>query len=238
MIGQPWSFVVTAEHGGNVVPPEYSQLFVGADEALASHRGWDPGSLALAHRLASSLRASLVSSTVTRLVVDLNRSPHHPRVFSEFTRSLKRSDRSDLIARWHAPHRVGVREAVEAEVGRGRRALHIGVHSFTPVLHGVPRTPDIALLYDPARPAELNLARLWSRALAKVLPDLAVRRNDPYRGVSDGLTTSLRRTIPADAYLGFEIEINQRLLDADGQFPRSICAALVETLWEGLTPLG
>jgi hypothetical protein len=36
-----------------------------------------------------------------------------------------------------------------------------------------------------------------------------LRRNYPYRGQSDGLTTALRRQFGA-RYLGIELEINQR----------------------------
>jgi hypothetical protein len=40
-------------------------------------------------------------------------------------------------------------------------------------------------------------------------PALAVRRNYPYLGKNDGLTTSLRRRFEPAAYVGVEIEINQ-----------------------------
>jgi predicted N-formylglutamate amidohydrolase len=159
---------------------------------------------------------------VTRLLVDLNRSPHHPRVFSEWTRGLAAAERARLLARHHAPHRAAVESDVAEQVRRGRRVVHLAVHSFTPELDGVVRTADLALLYDPAR------------QLATVLPRLAVRRNQPYRGASDGLTTWLRRRYPAEAYLGIEIEVSQRLLGAGGRFPREISVALAECLGTAL----
>ena len=48
--------LLTCEHGGNRIPPEYRALFRGATAALASHRGWDPGALALARRLGLKIR--------------------------------------------------------------------------------------------------------------------------------------------------------------------------------------
>jgi predicted N-formylglutamate amidohydrolase len=167
---------------------------------------------------------------VTRLLVDLNRSPHHPRALSEWTRSLARPDRESLLRRYHAPHRAAVEGDVEELVRRGRRVLHLGVHSFTPVLDGVARGADLALLYDPARPLERGLCSSWAEALARALPRLAVRRNQPYRGASDGLTTWLRRRFPAEAYLGIEIEVNQRHLTAGRRFPREVAEALADCL--------
>ena len=40
-------------------------------------------------------------------------------------------------------------------------------------------------------------------------PDLRVRRNYPYVGYADGLTTYLRTRFAAKLYAGLEIEINQ-----------------------------
>jgi hypothetical protein len=37
-----------------------------------------------------------------------------------------------------------------------------------------------------------------------------VRRNYPYRGYADGLTTWLRKRYPDPAYAGIELEINQK----------------------------
>lgn len=218
--------LVTCEHGGNRIPAPYRRLFAGAGEVLASHRGWDPGALPLARGLASALGGRLRPATVTRLLVDLNRSPGHPRAFSEFTRGLSRGEREEILERWYTPHR----EAVLADVGElaasVRTVIHLGVHSFTPVLDGVVRRADVALLYDPSRRSEAALCSAWVHELRRLLPDLAVRRNQPYRGVSDGLTTSLRRHFGAEAYVGVEIEVNQRLLGANGRFPGRIADAL------------
>jgi predicted N-formylglutamate amidohydrolase len=226
--------LVTCEHGGSRVPARWTTLFADAGEVLSTHRGWDPGALALARDLAHRLRAPLRAATVTRLLVDLNRSPRHPRVFSEWTRTLSRAERAGLLARYHAPHRDAVERDVTELMRRGHRVLHLGVHSFTPVLDGVVRRADLALLYDPRRPLERALCAGWAGALAVRLPHLAVRRNHPYRGVSDGLTTWLRRRLSAEAYLGVEIEVNQRLLGAGGRFPGEIGDALAACLGPAL----
>lgn len=226
--------LVTCEHGGSRVPRAYRTHFHGAGEVLASHRGWDPGALRLARALALLLSAPLRWATVTRLLVDLNRSPGHPRVFSEFTRPLPSARREELLRTHHAPYRDGVAAEVERLSAGGATVVHLGVHSFTPVLAGAVRRADIGLLYDPGRDGEAALCSAWAARLRRRLPDLAVRRNQPYRGVSDGLTTWLRRRFGGAAYLGIEIEVNQRLLGADGTFPRRIVGALGEGLRSAL----
>ena len=222
--------LITAEHGGNAVPEVFAPLFRDRGELLASHRGWDPGAAPLARTLAASLGAQCLVANVTRLLVDLNRSERNPTVFSEVTGILPPEVRAGLLETYHRPHRLGVAKLVASAVEAGEDVLHLGVHTFTPVLRGEERRADVALLYDPSRPAERTLAAAWTRGLRARLPDLRIRRNYPYRGTSDGLTTTLRRRFPDPRYLGIEIEVNQRLLGPDGRFPDRIGQALLDTL--------
>jgi predicted N-formylglutamate amidohydrolase len=226
--------IVTAEHGGNDVPADYRALFRGRSKLLETHRGWDPGTLALAERLATDLGAPVVSATVTRLLVDLNRSPHNPRAFSEITRPLPRAERVALLERFHRPHWDAVREQLARAIRGGRRVLHLAVHSFTPVLDGVTRKADIAVLYDPRRASEVELVDAWVPSLAAALPSHVVRRNDPYRGAGDGLPTAMRRELSPRSYVGIELEVNQRHLGARGRFPAWVPEALAGTLSEVL----
>lgn len=215
--------LLTCEHAGHRVPREYRALFRGRRRLLASERGWDPGALAVARALARAWAAPLIAGTTTRLLVDLNRSPHNPAVFSELTRGLPREQRERLLARHHRPHWDRVRASVAARNGR---VLHVAVHSFTPVWRGAERRFEIGILYDPRRPRERRLARDWQERLARACPELRVRRNAPYRGNADGLTTALRRELPPARYLGIELELNQRLLASPRQ-RRALAAALV-----------
>ena len=208
------ALVVSCEHGGNRVPTGYSALFRGQRSVLASHRGWDPGALPLARTLARSLDAPLVATTVTRLLVECNRSPGHRGLFSEFTRGLPRDEKSELLDQYYHPHRGAVEAVVRSGMRTHGAVIHIGVHTFTPVLGGRRRDADIGLLYDPRRAFETTFCELWTIALARVAPELHVRRNYPYRGTGDGLTTALRQKLPAKRYLGIEIEVNQALVSS------------------------
>lgn len=208
--------IITCEHGGNRIPPRYRALFDRGHAALNSHRGWDPGALPLARELAAALDAPLHFSTVSRLLVDLNRSEGHPRVFSKYTRALPESERERVLREHYRPYREAVARRIEGQNSGKNRIVHISVHSFTPVLKGVRRTADIGLLYDPRRPREKALAAAWQHAIRSVQPGLKVRLNYPYLGTSDGHTTSLRGRFQPNFYAGIELEVNQAIVRAGG----------------------
>lgn len=212
---RPPAIVVSCEHGGHELPPGWEHLAIGNEALLASHRGWDPGALELAQSLAATLAAPLVATTVTRLLVEVNRSPGHPRLFSELTRDLPDDLKRELLDRFYHPHRNRVEDAVRRAIAEHGRCLHLGIHTFTPILDGVARATDLGLLYDPRRPLERAFCAGLRQTLRGHRPGLVVHRNQPYRGATDGLTTSLRRAFAADAYLGIEVEVNQRFPLAD-----------------------
>jgi predicted N-formylglutamate amidohydrolase len=110
--------------------------------------------------------------------------------------------------------------------------LHLAVHSFVPRLHGVTRAADVGLLYDPRHSDERALCTRWQAELRGRVPRLRVRRNYPYRGDADGLTTQLRRRLGA-RYRGVELEVNQALLLGSASARARLAAALAESL-EGL----
>ena len=228
------ALLVTCEHGGNRVPSAYRRWFVNADDALASHRGFDAGALTMARRLSHTLNGTLLFTTVSRLVVELNRSLRHPQLFSSFLRSAPEEVRREIFERYYVPYWTAAQAAVDRALRGYARVVHIGSHSFTPVLDGRTRTADIGLLYDPARPHEASLCAHWREALRRRAPAWRVRRNYPYAGKNDGLTTALRRRYSPSRYLGIEIEINQLHPLGPGAswraMQRTVIAALSEAL--------
>lgn len=205
----PTRLVVTCEHGGNLVPEEYAELFRPHAEVLKTHRGHDIGALDLAKLMASAARAPLYFSTTTRLLIDLNRSLGHPSLFSEATRGLSAIERQRMLDVHYRPYREDVEQAI-AELALKSRVLHLSIHTFTPVLQGAVRKADVGLLYDPSRQFERKFCGEWARALSTRDSTLVVRRNYPYRGVADGFVTYLRKRLPERRYAGVELEVNQK----------------------------
>lgn len=229
-----WAFLVTCEHGGNRIPTAYRDCFAGQQDLLESHRGYDPGALAMARELARRLDARLIVSTISRLLVDLNRSPGHPRLHAQAVRTLPPETRYRILERYYLPFRSRAEASIAAAVAEGTGVIHISSHSFTPLLDGVVRNADVGLLYDPARPGETALCRAWRDCLEAQAPALRVRRNYPYRGTSDGFTAYLRRRFAAADYLGIELEINQRFPLTGGRAWRRLRTQVIESLAQAL----
>jgi len=226
---RPLYVLVTCEHGGNRIPSRYRRWFAGAQAALASHRGYDAGALSTARLLAAATGGHLFFTTVSRLLVELNRSPHHPRVFSDIMRRAPRAVRQEIFERYYVPYHTAIAADVAAAIARGMRVVHIGSHSFTPVFDGLERAADAGVLYDPARPLEASFAVHWVAAL-RARDTGVVRRNYPYQGRNDGLPTLLRRRFPPEDYLGLELEVNQRHALAGGAAWRRLQRALVDAV--------
>ena len=224
------SFLVTCEHGGNRIPAPYRTLLRGHAALLDTHRGYDPGALVMARELAKALHAPLVTSTVSRLLVDLNRSIGHPQLFSATTRGAPSTVREGIVARHYLPYRAQVERLVGRSVARGRRVIHISSHSFTPVLHGNVRRADVGLLYHPGRRGEVHLCARWKAALANMAPELRVRRNYPYAGKGDGLTCHLRKHFSPSVYVGIELEVNQKIVFASGRRWTALRRVLIDSL--------
>jgi predicted N-formylglutamate amidohydrolase len=187
--------IITCEHASNQVPAAFKAAFAHRRAVLATHKAYDKGARAVAKHLARRLRSQIFCGTITRLVIDLNRSPG--------------DQPTALLERHYWPYRRSVERAIALHVRRGERVLHLSVHSFTPVLRGVRRSADVGLLFDPKRSGEARLCRAWQPLLAA--QGYRTRLNYPYVGWTDGLTTYLRTRFGARSYVGIELEMNQRL---------------------------
>jgi len=181
---------------------------------LQSHRGWDLGILDIFDYLKKEADFSAFS-TISRLLIEKNRSLHHKDLFSEITKPLSSSLRYEIIKEFYLPYRNEVELNIKTYINKGEDVLHLSLHSFTPILNGKIRNTDIGILYDPKKEVEL----FWVKKMKLKMESLAnfkIRRNYPYLGTADGFTTYLRKKFPKN-YSGIEIELNQGLLK-DGQF--------------------
>ena len=202
--------VITCEHASALIPRSLKPLFQRAEDIVASHRGLDRGALSYARALSVHLGCPLYAGQVSRLVIDLNRSLHHRKLFSEFTQILSSQEKRKLIERYWIPFR----QEVHAVLLKNKRVYHLSCHTFTPVFHGVERQCDIGILYDPSRKEEKAFAEKLSTCLKRET-SLRVRMNYPYHGRADGHTTGLRREFPGGEYSGIELEVNQALIGGD-----------------------
>ena len=213
--------MLTCEHASNHVPATFKK-FVPAD-VLETHRAYDIGARAVFRKLVKFAKPEFYcEGKFSRLFVDLNRTITNKVVFSEYY-GTQNSRVQAAVAKMKAQARAywrEYRENVEKFVSKNIRSLrqaqrpeaaivHLGIHSFTPVLNGKVRNTDIGILYDPARPLERAYANVIKAEIKRLYPKMKARFNYPYKGTSDGLTTTLRKKF-GPRYVGIEIEINQK----------------------------
>ncbi|NJN42786.1 MAG: N-formylglutamate amidohydrolase, partial [Flammeovirgaceae bacterium] len=187
--------------------PPYASLF-DDPSVVESHRGWDPGALEAAQYFSESIKATLFTCTTSRLLIEVNRSLDSPELFSEYTQPLPSLEKKKLISEVYLPYRKRVEDMLTKI---GKPVLHLSIHSFTPVMNMIERKTDVGLLFDPASGSESSFCFSLREQIKKQI-DLTVDFNEPYKGVDDGFTTSLRNVFDSKNYLGIEIEINQRLI--------------------------
>lgn len=223
------ALVITCEHGGNHIPEAYQDLF--QDQGLLdSHRGFDAGALSMAKDLAIAFAAPLVSATISRLLVDLNRSVGNRSLHAKVIQGLPKDKREQILQQYYLPYRTQAEETIRQTIAEHGKVLHISSHSFTPVLGGKERRADIGLLYDPIRAGEIKLCQHWQADLKAYQPQLIVRRNYPYAGKGDGLTSRLRQQLSPTIYMGIELEINQKHIFNAGQQWKNLRKVIVESL--------
>ena len=228
-----FGLVLSCEHASWTLPPGVD-LGV-PDDVLRSQASWDPGAYEIAARLGETLGLPVHTGAFSRMWVDLNRPPDHPDVvprvsygaFVPGNVELDPDARLRRLADYHAPFWAAVRRDTRARLLSVGACLHLSSHSFDPALDPAARTFDVGVLYDPAYPAEADVAERLQFGLRAA--GLSVRANQPYRGTGPGITTSLRAELAGERYAGIQLETSFAVTLAPGGCAR-VAAALAPLL--------
>lgn len=204
--------ILTCEHASNKLPAAFKKA-VPAD-VQETHRAYDIGACSVFRKLVKFAKPEFFcEGKFSRLFVDLNRTITNKSAFCEYYEALEASDKAAAekakaqASTYWTEYRAAIEKFVNANAKQD--IIHLGIHSFTPKLNGKVRNTDIGILYDPSRPKECELAQVIKAEIKRLHPEMKVRFNYPYKGTSDGLTTTLRKKI-GPRYAGIEIEINQK----------------------------
>lgn len=219
--------MLTCEHASNKLPAAFKKAVPA--EVLKTHRAYDIGACSVFRKLVKFAKPEFYcEGKFSRLFVDLNRTITNKSAFSEYYDALEASNKTaaekakaQATAYWQE-YRTAIEKFVASSLSSPKRTssktraaksepeiVHLGIHSFTPVLNGKVRSTDIGILYDPTRPQERAYANVIKDEIKRLYPAMKVRFNYPYKGTSDGLTTTLRKKF-GPRYVGIEIEINQK----------------------------
>ena len=219
--------MLTCEHASNRLPAAFKKAVPA--KVIETHRAYDIGAVQVFRKLVKFAKPEFsCEGKFSRLFVDLNRTITNKSAFSEYYEAFETHDKAaaekakaQATAYWKE-YRECVEKFVQQNIGKDSRSkssksaanksaeiVHLGIHSFTPILNGKVRNTDIGILYDPARPQERAYANVIKDEIKRLYPAMKVRFNYPYKGSSDGLTTTLRKKF-GPRYVGIEIEINQK----------------------------
>ncbi len=205
------AIIISCEHAVNTIPENYQSLFRHQLTILDSHRAIDHGAIEIAKHFSQVLNCPLFEATVSRLLIDCNRTLTHRNCFSEFTRELSNDAKQIIIEHYYRPYRQAVETVIQDNIKKGLQVIHLSIHSFTPVMNNIKRNTEIGLLYDPSRLSEKQLAAQWRMAILNEDTQYRIRLNYPYRGISDGFVSALRKIHPEQHYVGIEVESNAAL---------------------------
>ena len=194
--------ILTCEHASNKLPVAFKSAVPA--NVLKTHHAYDIGAAQVFRKLVKFAKPEFsCEGKYSRLFVDLNRTITNKSAFSDYLRDNAKA-KAQATAYW-TKHRTAIEKFVES----APTVVHLGIHSFTPELNGKVRNTDIGILYDPSRPQERAYANVIKAEIKRLYPTMKVRFNYPYKGTSDGLTTTLRKKF-GPRYVGIEIEINQK----------------------------
>jgi predicted N-formylglutamate amidohydrolase len=208
--------IIVCDHASNRIPAALGNLGVDRHR-LIEHIAWDIGAAGVARRLQARFGADAILANYSRLVIDLNRRPGDFTVIPPISDGLlipgnlglSPEDR-DLRGRsLHAPYH----QAIEALIGRrengGEFPVFVGIHSFTPRVHGTDRPWHAGILWD--RDPRLSLPLLHALRGHR---ELIVGDNEPYSGRHTAdYTIDTHAEIRGMAHAG--IEIRQDLIAGD-----------------------
>jgi len=205
--------LLLCDHATRFIPRALESL--GLDEAaLTRHIAWDIGIAEVTRQLARRLDAPAVLSHFSRLIVDPNRPLDNPTLMPEISdgtvvpgnRALDEAARTARVETFFRPYHGAIAAQIDAMVEKGRTPVLVSMHSFTPIMHGLPRPWQIGILWnrDPRLPRPL-MDRLRADGLT-------VGDNEPYSG-ADGHGYTQHTHGDRRGLANVLIEVRQDLID-------------------------
>jgi predicted N-formylglutamate amidohydrolase len=181
------SFVLVCDHASNRIPERYQGLGLSAVDRLR-HIAWDPGALAVSLRLVELLDAPLVHSTISRFVIDCNRTFAAAGLIAEISettevpgnRLVGDNERGRRIADFYLPYHQAIENLLNRRAAQGADTILVAVHSFTPVYDGVARPWPVGLVHG----IDDHYSRGVFEALRATEPELNVGWNEPYASLN------------------------------------------------------
>jgi predicted N-formylglutamate amidohydrolase len=205
--------LLLCDHAGNAVPSTLHGLGLN-ERYFSQHIAIDIGAAEVTRDLAKRLGATAILARYSRLVIDCNRHPEAADLIPEISdgiaipnnANLFAAERTRRIEQFHVPFHTAIKETT----GRLEDPVIISIHSYTPMMKGVPRPWKAGILWN----QDDRLARQLIDLLAAE-EGMLIGDNQPYSGKK--LYYTLDTHAGARGLLHAGIEIRQDLIcDPEG----------------------
>ena len=191
------AFLFSCDYATCAVPEAYREIFRGAEDAVESTEGWEPGSLNLSQGFAMKFRTPLVHGDVTRLLIDFGQDGDAR--WSRFSSKLPEANQVKLVDRHERPYRMVFKQRIAEDLRRHSALLHLMIHTDSTTLGQV--------VLETATGADLaeKFTSAWRTRL--VAAEVDVRE---VRGVElSPLATALAQVFPVDKYAQVRLKVSQ-----------------------------
>ncbi|MBI3441736.1 MAG: N-formylglutamate amidohydrolase [Proteobacteria bacterium] len=208
--------LVICDHASNRVPRALKGLGLQKHD-LNRHIGWDIGTEDVGKRIGKELDMPIVLANYSRLVVDLNRAPHHSECIPEVSdktiiianNDLSKKAKEQRLREIFWPYQKQLEKQINRLLRKGRPFL-LAVHSFTPELNDVKRPWHMSVLWN----KQEKIAKRLIAEIRRRDPSLLVGSNEPYTLKDERFTgsTMYRHAEERDLPYVF-VEFRQDLID-------------------------
>ncbi len=212
--------LLLCDHASNAVPSRYGRLGL-ADAEFERHIAYDIGAAAATAAMAEAFEAPALLTTYSRLLIDPNRGAEDPTLVMRLSDGAivpgnARIDAAEIERRriefWQ-PYHDAIETRLASMKASGTVPVIVSMHSFTPVMKGVPRPWHIGLLWDnDPRLSQPLLAALAQEADLQPWSE-KVGDNEPYDGALPGDTIDMHAT--RHGLANVLIEVRQDLMADD-----------------------
>ena len=214
-------FLLLCDHATNFIPNCVSNTRLGLKESeLDRHIAYDLGAKNTAIELSKFLRAPLIASNFSRLVIDPNRSKNDPTSIMQIYDGTIipgncNLSQNEIKLRWETfydPYHAAISSFIKNKRKKNLVTYLVSIHSFTPQINQQAFRPwHIGVLWD----RDTRMSDLIISELTK-MKQFCIGRNKPYSGNLRGDTLSQHGTLTNLPHVLIEIR-NDLILDTTGQ---------------------
>ncbi len=175
--------LILCDHASSRVPRSLKDMGL-KKNILKKHIGWDIGAEDASLHISRALDMPAVLAQYSRLVIDLNRAPHHAECMVETSDRIKipanavlsKKDRERRLKEIYWPYQNKIGKLLDGFVKKRQVPIILAIHSFTPEMEGVRRPWQISVMWK----NEEKIAKQLVRGIRSNHPDVLVGENQPY----------------------------------------------------------